>query len=145
MKKLILILITTATLLRAQEEEAPRPKMIILGANLLARAYDQNPIAADARYRDRRCLVVGTIDDIGRGIDGDPYVVIGSRSFENVQCIFSVDHEAEIAELQKGQAIAVVGNVEGKVLFNVLLTDCHFADIPPPPVPVRKAIAVTKE
>ena len=119
------------------------PKDSGVGANVLFRTYDQNSIAADAKYRYKTRTIIGTVKDIGRDIVGNPYVVLGdNRISGGVQCIFATEDEAEIAKLKKWQAVAVRGEVQGLILFNVLIKNCEFVEIPPKPTPVRQAIAV---
>ena len=78
------------------------PKDSGVGANVLFRTYDQNPIAADAKYRYKTRTIIGTVKDIGRDIVGNPYVVLGdNRISGGVQCIFATEDEAEIARLKK--------------------------------------------
>jgi len=118
----------------------PPPTRGPIGADTLYRKYQQNAIAADARYRGNQCLVVETVYDIGRDIMGAPYVIIGSDS--HVQAMFTEEDEPEIAKLRKGQPVAVIGEVRGQVIIHVVLQDCVFTDIPPEPT--RKAKAVAK-
>lgn len=103
-----------------------------VGANVLWQKYDQNPIAADNKYRGVRRTILGSIKDIGRDIMGNPYVIIGDRRIPGgVQCTFTTDDEPEIAELRKGQLVAINGEIKGLILFNVLVSDCAFVEIPP--------------
>ena len=55
--------------------------------------------------------------------------------------MFRTADETEIAELRKGQAVAVVGEIKGLILLNVLVEDCMLTEIP---VIVKKAVAVKK-
>jgi hypothetical protein len=126
------------------------PKNSGLGANVLFRAYDQNPIAADAKYRYKTKTIVGTVRDIGRDILGNPYIVMGDDriGIHGVQCIFSTEDEAEISKLKKRQPVAVEGEVKGLVLFNVLIENCKFVEMPPKDVipakkEIRRAVAAT--
>ena len=72
----------------------------------------------------------------------NPYIVLGNDDiFGGVQCMFRTADATEIAELRKGQAVAVVGEIKGLILLNVLVEDCMLTEIP---VIVKKAVAVKK-
>jgi hypothetical protein len=111
-----------------------------IGAELLYKRYDQNPIAADAKYRYKALTVIGTIEDIGRDILGNPYLVLrGDGEFGGIQCTFGTDAEPEIAKISKGYRVAIYGEITGLVFFNVQVGDCKFTTLP---INIRKAIAV---
>ena len=162
MKKLISILMIAATVTttfaqfsgpeeaKPVVENADADKLLTydkswVSAWLLFKRYDQNPIAADAKYRYETVVVVGIVEDIGRDILGNPYVVLkGSQeefSLGGVQCTFDVADEAEIAEISEGQKVAIFGEVKGLILFNVQIDGCQFTTMP---IKVKKAIAVSK-
>lgn len=142
MKKLILLIALAVTSVMAEDDKvASKP---YIGAKLLFQRYEENPIAADAKYRYQTKTIVGTIKNIGRDVMGNPYIVLkgSSEEFEigGVQCIFSTEDEAEIAELSKGKQVAILGQVKGLILFNVLIDECQFTELPTF-TPVKKAVA----
>lgn len=110
---------------------APAPsqsrEVISVSAAEIVAAYDENEIAADARFKGRYVRVEGSIEDIGKDIMGDIYVSIDGGGVDemglrSVQAFF-VDSKADvIANLRTGQAIVIVGRVDG-LMMNVLLRD----------------------
>lgn len=52
--------------------------VIHVGALRLWRDYEENELAADARYRDRRLRVTGTVLSIEKTFDGDPELNLAS-------------------------------------------------------------------
>ena len=92
-----------------------------LSADDLFREYDTNEVAADARYKGKIVIVSGTIQDIGKDIMDDAYIVIGGGGFlDGVQCIFTKGEQSTVARLSKGQRVTVKGEVAGK-MGNVLV------------------------
>jgi hypothetical protein len=66
------------------------------------------------------------LDSIGKDILDNLYVTLndgGKYEFTKVQCMFGEDHKSELASLNKGVQIRVVGICHGK-LGNVLLREC---------------------
>ena len=95
-----------------------------LSANKLYKEYEDNEVAADAKYKGEIVLVTGRIQNIGKDIMDEPYIVIGGDGFLNgVQCSFAKSEEPSIARLNKGQNVRVKGQVSGK-MGNVLIDKC---------------------
>ncbi len=92
-----------------------------LSAEQLFAEYDSNEVAADSKYKDKVVVVSGVIQDIGKDIMDDAYIIIGGMGFlDGVQCTFTEGQEASIAGLSKGQRVTVKGMVLGK-MGNVLV------------------------
>ncbi len=95
-----------------------------LSANQLYGAYNDNEVAADAKYKGKIVIVYGTIQNIGKDIMDDAYIVIGGGGFLNgVQCMFTKGEQSSVSRLSKGQQVTVKGEVGGK-MGNVLVTKC---------------------
>jgi hypothetical protein len=86
----------------------------------LVKAYKDNPIAADAEYRDKPITVTGTVTNIDREMMQHPYLIIDDA----IQCVFPKESEANVANLKKGQRVTVTGEVKGKHFIRVLIEDC---------------------
>jgi len=95
-----------------------------LSANKLYSEYNSNEVAADSKYKGKVVIVSGTIQDIGKDIMDDAYIVIGGSGFlDSVQCTFTKGEQSSVARLSKGQQVRVKGEVAGK-LGNVLVNKC---------------------
>lgn len=95
-----------------------------LSADQLYKEYDSNEIAADAKFKGKIVVVSGTIRDIGKGILGEAYVIIGGTGFlDGVQCLFSKSEESSVVRLSKGQYVYAQGKVWGK-MGNVVIENC---------------------
>jgi len=92
-----------------------------VSANQLYSEYNSNEVAADAKYKGKVVIVSGTIQDIGKDIMDDAYIVIGGKGFlDGVQCTFTKGEQSSVARLSKGQQVTVKGEVAGK-MGNVLI------------------------
>lgn len=95
-----------------------------LSANQLYVEYESNEVAADMKYEGKVVIVSGTIQNIGKDIMDDAYIVIGGKgSLDGVQCVFTKGEQSSVARLSKGQRVTVKGEVSGK-MGNVLVRKC---------------------
>ncbi len=95
-----------------------------VSADQLYNEYKSNEVAADSKYKGKIVVVSGVIQDIGKDIIAQPYIVIGGMGFlDGVQCMFTGSENASVARLYKGQSVKVKGEVVGK-MGNVLLNRC---------------------
>jgi len=93
-----------------------------LSASQLFSEYKNNEVAADAKYKGKVVIVSGTIQNIGKDIMDDAYIVIGGGGFlDGVQCTFTKGQQSSVARLSKGQQVRVKGEVRGK-MGNILVS-----------------------
>lgn len=92
-----------------------------VSANTLFSEYEANEVAADNKYKNKEYKVSGTVDKIGKDITDDGYALLKTSNLFGVQCFF--DNEQELAKIQNGQQITVVGRIDGK-LGNVFVKEC---------------------
>ena len=95
----------------------------------LSRAYDNNKVAADAKYDGRLLEVSGIISDIGKDIMDDPYVSLKGieMSLFGVQCMFPRSSESDLIDLSNGQNITLRGRLSGELIGNVILRSCSIS------------------
>lgn len=110
----------------AQSEASSTPS---IAAPLLVAEYDRNEVAADQKYKGRRLIVEGVVEDVGKDILDDMYVTLAASdsTFRSVQCYFSTRHENVLASLQPGQYVRLIGRCDG-VFGNVHLKDCKLVE-----------------
>ena len=96
-----------------------------LTANQLYRAYNENEIAADKKYKNKKLAVTGIVSDISE-VWGKVSVdlKVGSRyDFTTIKC--SIDDKDVVAALRKGQKITVIGICDGLTAnLYIGLNDC---------------------
>ena len=107
---------------------APKPaeQVVSVSAKDLMAAYKANEVAADQKYKGRRCRVAGVVDSINKDFTGSAYVVLGtgaSYEFNGVHVEFSSGNDAVLARLQKGQSLTIVGDCDGMVLTSPIVRD----------------------
>ncbi len=108
------------------EEYSPTATPIKVTAQALYEAYEENEVAADAKYDDKILEVRGIVESIGKDILDTPYIKLTSGAeYEvwGVQCMFDEKHESELARLTKGQITTIQGRCSG-YLINVIVRDC---------------------
>jgi hypothetical protein len=113
---------------RQETASTPGPPAETVSIDTLLGDYKGNEVAADARYKGRRIQTTGLVGEIKKDILDRPYVTVGhGRDFEipEVQCFLARSHTDRATGLRKGQAITMVGTVDG-LMMNVLMSDCTF-------------------
>lgn len=110
----------------SQTTEPDELDVIEISAADLFAEYDDNAVAADAKYKGKKLKVTGIVSDIGTDILDQVYVSLDTGEyFFTIQCYFSdKDEESKVAQLSKGDEIAVLGTCEGMTL-NVALKRCE--------------------
>lgn len=101
-----------------------KPEAIKVTASTLAKAYADNEVAADQKYKGKTVEVSGTVKDIGVML-GNAFVILeGNQILSDIQCFFDRSQDGELASLKKGTSIVLRGEVDGKSL-NVGVKDCE--------------------
>lgn len=110
----------------AQQSKPAEEAAIKVTASQLYSDYEANEVAADAKYKDKKVEITGTISSIGKDLMDTPYVALvvsPNNPVFSVQCMFKKGDESQLAALAKGSDITLKGKVGGK-LGNVLINDC---------------------
>lgn len=91
----------------------------------LAKAFDENEVAAKQTYGAAPLLVSGTVEGITLDFMDEPVVQLtGINEFQQVQASFEGDATAAAAQLKKGQSIALLCKSVGEVVGSPMLEDC---------------------
>jgi len=112
-----------------QRGAKPKPiQALQVSAHKLRKDYEGNEVAADRVYKGKHVLVDGRVDNIGKGLLGGMYVTLKSSSNQYqivgfIQCFFNSSSESQLAQLQKGQNVTLLGKVDGK-MGNILVKNC---------------------
>lgn len=103
----------------------PYADAIVITAEDLFAAYDENEVAADNQYKGKLLKVTGVINDIGKDILDDTYITLDTGEFIfSVQCYFKGDDADALAALTKGQTVTLVGKCDG-MSMNVVMKKCE--------------------
>ncbi len=92
----------------------------------LAKAYEENTVAADQQFKGKRYKVTGVIDEISTDLFDTPYIGLraGSDVFLHPQFRFSKDSNNQIAKLKKGMKVTVACTGSGDVVKTPMSRDC---------------------
>ncbi len=92
----------------------------------LWKAFEENEVAAENKYKGKLIAVKGKISAITTSPLGYPEISfhVDGYGLYQVQCEFPKDARAKIAELRKGQAVLVSGVCRGMTMKNVFLKGC---------------------
>ena len=135
MKRLLPVLVISISLLLVGIATSCSPHSpysekdaIEVTAQELFAAYEEDEVAADALYKDNLLKVTGVICYVGTDyIFEAPEVIIsggGEDEARGIDCIFDTRYESQVAKLERGQTVAVLGICDG-YLVNVLLLHCQ--------------------
>lgn len=87
----------------------------------LYQEYQNNEVAADAKYKDKQLKVTGTIISFDKSM-GVNYCYIGSSGdfIGEVRCAMSDEFSKQAGNYQKGQTISIEGKCTGKDFTGVV-------------------------
>lgn len=113
---------------KEEPKEEPKEEVIVVSAEDLAKAFEDNEISANKQYKDKILEVTGTVQDIGEVL-GSTYISLDSGeefSITHAQCFFKDEDQIDkVAELSKGDTVTLIGKCEGKSL-TVEVKNCKF-------------------
>ena len=90
----------------------------------LANEFENNSIAAEAKYEGKLIYVRGPVGSVDKDILDNPYVAIrGEWDFASVQCFLTDEEVSSASALRKGQRIVVAG-VVGDTTLGISLDGC---------------------
>ena len=109
----------------AASTPAPKVEVIKISSRELAKAYDENEAAADAKYKGKQLEVLGTIKMIDKGMMNEVNLQLtGKDDFSSVMATLSKEAESSAMNLKKKQKVTVVCTGEGEVMSMPILREC---------------------
>lgn len=107
---------------KAKELEA----LPLVTALELAKDYEENTVAADQKYKQRKFKVSGKVTDISTDILGNPYITMGGQN-EFMQPQFSFDKNAsgQLAKLKKGAKLTLQCEGKGDIAKIPMSDNCE--------------------
>jgi hypothetical protein len=95
----------------------------------VAKAYNDNQVAADQKYFKKPLLLLGTIESINSGLGNEPYIALrGLNEFLSPQVHFHKANIEKISSLKKGVKIVLVCDGAGSIVGTPLFKSCQFSD-----------------
>lgn len=108
----------------------PKEEVITVGVEELCTSYEKNEVAADKKYKGKLIKITGKVDDIKKDILDDLYVTLKrQKDFElcQPQCFFDDEHEDQLANLNKGQTVTIIGRADG-LFMNVIIREARLVN-----------------
>lgn len=98
---------------------------IVVKATELTKAYDENEIAADGKYKGKTLEVAGKITNIAETLGNVTVSLAGHNAAKTVLCSFGESEKSTVAKLKNGQSATLTGTGDGSTggLY-VGLNDC---------------------
>lgn len=131
-------------IVRPKPKPQPKEPPIPLTAEELQRAYDQNAIGADAKYKDKALDLTGKVARVVRGGFNTATVeLVGDRGNE-IDCRFAGNLNA-LAQLAPGDTVVIRGACLGEDDGTVTLDDCTLLKTLPRPALGRPTVVALDE
>jgi hypothetical protein len=108
------------------QEDAALASTEPTAARGVQKEYEANEVAADMKFKGKRLLFTGTVQEISKDLLDDIYIqLVGTDEFSSPHAYFGDTDKAAIAQLRKGQKIAFTGAVDGFVMGSVMIRGCR--------------------
>jgi hypothetical protein len=114
---LVAILACNQSNLKEQRQRKTSPDFQVT-ANDLVREYNQDRLAADAKYKAKTLAIKGVVDEKMFGN------VIFKPGEGVIECFFNDKDRESVRQLKKGAEITVIGYCDGNRDGTVLIVDC---------------------
>lgn len=107
------------------KSSVPEDNTMEINYKTLYKEYNDNPIKADSKYKDKKIQLTGTIADIDRDIGQNPYITFNVDEYGTQSIKMSFDDDKPVESLKKGQRVTIVGTCGGTFASTiVVLNDC---------------------
>jgi hypothetical protein len=115
---------------RVEEEAKRRERTVVVPAEQLLKEFQDDPDAADRKYKGKYLELSGVVERVGRNRNEGRFAILhgGDKQAKlRVECFFQYAadeaEEARIEQLAEGQAVTVRGEYDGRVT-NVQMRGC---------------------
>ncbi len=118
------VTLTNCTLVKKLDKPAEGPPVIVT-AEVLAKAYEGNVVAADAKYKGKFLEVTGKVLRVGKRPPGKIAVEIGTEERLMLVCDFlAKEGQAQLAAVEVGDTVVIRGTCKGGGDGLPLLENC---------------------
>lgn len=108
-----------------QKDKNAVPEFTIKAKEIL-KAYEENEVGADQKYKGKIVQISGVVDTVGKGMFDSSFVTVGSGKpyeFRLIQCGIEKSEESVVANMKPKQKITIKGRVTG-LFGNIGIDDC---------------------
>lgn len=110
-----------------QETQKTAVEKITITSAELAKAYSDNEVSADDKYKGKLLEVSGKITGIDNGISDNEMVVRltdGASDFNSVTCYMKSSEREKVLAFKKGQTTILIGTGSSATLSSPVVKDC---------------------
>ena len=110
-----------------ESENESKIEYIEISADDIFSAYQENEIAADERFKGKLVKITGIISAINsRDIltSANVLLSVDGSYLGCVQCNFNSSDAKDLASLEKGQTVTIIGTCKGLTTFNIMINAC---------------------
>lgn len=132
-------------LIFAASKDAGASEIRRVSASRLVSDYRKNGIAADRNYKGHIAEIFGIVGDVQRDIAGKVVVNLSIGDLvRHVRCDFPEAQTSAVADLERGQLVAVRGTVRGSIMGNPQVGDSTLAWLGDKPSTPRSKAETTR-
>lgn len=123
---------TTTTVVTTTEPTTEAP--VEISVSKLIKAYEDNEINANNKYKDKKIKLSGYVDDISQseGIFSESYYIYldngEKNSYDRILCSLSEKSVEKAAKLKKGDKIIIEGRCNGFSGLSISVSNCEIVD-----------------
>ena len=100
-----------------------------ISSTQFSKEYDENTIAADEKYKDKRFKITGKVVSINTDFSDTPYLVLsGNDFFTSPQFSFESEHKSELAKVKKGMKITLSCIGAGDIVKTPMNKECFIVN-----------------
>jgi len=111
----------------AKQDEVKKEELLVISAVELSKAYEENEVAADEKYKGKMIETTGKIAGIDNGVtDKDLIVKLsdGKYDMRTTYCYMNASEKDKVIAFKKGQQVTLIGKGSSATLGSPVLKEC---------------------
>lgn len=112
---------------KVAKPENTTPEVVVTSA-VLSKAYSENEVSADAKYKDKLIEVSGKIVSVDNGTFDNEIIVRlsdGQYDFSGPHCYMKESERDKALAMKKGQAVTLIGKGDSATIGSPILKECR--------------------
>ena len=116
---------------KSEPEKVTKPENttpeVVVTSVALSKAYSENEVSADAKYKDKLIEVSGKIVSVDNGTFDNEIIVRlsdGQYDFSGPNCYMKESERDKALAMKKGQSVTLIGKGDSATLKSPVLKDC---------------------
>ncbi|TXH06872.1 MAG: hypothetical protein E6Q06_04615 [Candidatus Moraniibacteriota bacterium] len=111
---------------KVMEPEKITPEVVVTSA-ALSKAYSENEVSADAKYKDKLIEVSGKVVSIDNGTFDNEIIIRlsdGQYDFNGLHCYMKESERDKALTMKKGQTVTLIGKGNSATIGSPVLKNC---------------------